>query len=309
MSLDSHSPQECNKYVTHIPLSFSHKRFFYVLIRKILLSTFSNRPFLSASSVAKLCDIRITSSWGLFWYKLWWRFFKSIYLRSDLLELFLKENVNRLNAKVVVIGGTDRNFYDFNFEFPESVRLILCQNNSFKASNLFTLPLGLEDRELGRAGLKRFHTKPITPEITNRVFVPPMSPTNSIRRSTILECMKRREIFDVFIQLMDENLYFSIAQKYRFVLCLEGNGFENHRVWETLYRGGIPVLLKTSWSESLAYLQLPIVLVASMDEVDAAFLKRNAEKYSQFVPSECKALWTPFWQSVISGRIELSKTS
>jgi hypothetical protein len=172
---------------------------------------------------------------------------------------------------------------------------------------LFTLPLGLENRELGRAGLKKFHKNRPVPVITNRVFVPPMSPTNPIRRKTILECFENPRVFDIQVQLLEEKDYFELAAKYRFVLCLEGNGFENHRIWETLYRGGLPILLRSNWSQSLCYLNLPIILIESVRELNEEFLIFKDREFAKFSPELTPVLWTPFWKSVISSKIRLDE--
>jgi hypothetical protein len=216
------------------------------------------------------------------------------------LELFLDTFSDSIRARVIVIGSSDRNFHDFHFEFPKTVHTVLCQNNASIKDRVLTLPLGLENRELGRAGLKRFHRLNKDPKICNRVFVPPMSPTNPVRRKTILECLEIPNIFDVQVQLLEERTYFEIAKKYRFVLCLEGNGFENHRIWETLYRGGLPILLRTNWSKTLAYLNLPIILVDSIREINEEFLLLKDLEFASFSPNECPQLWTPYWKSVIS---------
>ena len=43
-----------------------------------------------------------------------------------------------------------------------------------------------------------------------------------------------------------------------FVLCPRGNGRDTHRLWETLYMGGVPVVLKDHETEQLTK-GLPVV--------------------------------------------------
>jgi len=273
-----------------------------IQLRKVLLKNLSNSPFLSASSVAKLCDAKVFNKADLFWFSIRNRFSHSVFVRAELVEVFLEKYYANLRAQVVVIGASDRNFTCFPFVFPNKVHTILCQNNTVQSKNLFTLPLGLENRELGRSGLKRYHRQIDKPKIFDKVFVPPMSPTNPIRRATILKCLDRTDTFDVHTQLLDEASYFEISRKYRFVLCLEGNGFENHRIWETLYRGGVPILLSTDWAKSLGYLNLPMILVDSIERITQGFLRERDKEIGDFSSAKLPQLWTPFWKSIIRSK-------
>jgi hypothetical protein len=177
-----------------------------------------------------------------------------------------------------------------------------CQNSAISDNKrIFTLPIGLEDISLGRAGRPKFFGESQRRKHkTNRVFVPPMSPTNSIRRPTVLKC-RNSAVFDVYPKFMGEKEYFSISSQYAFVLCLEGNGFENHRIWESLYQGSFPVVLSTPWSKSLQYLGLPILYVDSIEELDYAKLESFRSKHSTWNPLNAQTLWAPFWKKLANG--------
>ena len=58
--------------------------------------------------------------------------------------------------------------------------------------------------------------------------------------------------------------YLANLRKVNFVLCPEGNGLDTHRLWETLYMGGVPVVTASMYLNSLYY-QLPIVILDSWD--------------------------------------------
>ena len=90
-----------------------------------------------------------------------------------------------------------------------------------------------------------------------------------------------------------------MTRDFRFVLCCEGNGFENHRIWETLYQGSFPVMFNSPWSNSLRYLQLPILYIDSLDEINAKFLRDFLDKHLEFRPDELETLWIPYWRKVI----------
>jgi len=198
-----------------------------------------------------------------------------------------------------VTGNSDQNFLD-SVELPSSVTLWLCQNNGNpKEEKTRTLPIGIENLRLGRAGLRKYFKPHRSSAPLNRVLVPPMSPTNPERFTVVFEALKRPDIFDVHQRLIDENEYFSLTRDFRFVMCCEGNGYENHRIWETLYQGSFPILINSTWSKSLQYLGLPIMYIDSLDEIRAETLQDFARKNSGFSPESAECLWTPFWEKVI----------
>lgn len=229
---------------------------------------------------------------------------KSIYVRSDFLLEFLADWGKFVKAKVLVSGGSDTNFNE-SLSLPPSVQLLLLQNSSISNNAIIkTLPIGLEDLHLGRSGLKKYHKH--TDAVTNvrKIWVPPMSNTNPIRRPMIIECMNRPEIFDISIGLMHEEEYYRMSKNYRFILCLEGNGYENHRIWETLYQGSFPVLLKTRWSKSLEYLNLPLLLIDSIGEVSTEVLDEFYIINKGFSAKDKENLWIPYWQRLVLSNSE-----
>ena len=50
------------------------------------------------------------------------------------------------------------------------------------------------------------------------------------------------------------------------VLCPEGNGFDTHRLWETLYMGGIPIVTRNKALQSI-YDRLPIIQLNSWNQL------------------------------------------
>jgi hypothetical protein len=103
---------------------------------------------------------------------------------------------------------------------------------------------------------------------------------------------------------MREREYFSFVKNYRFIFCSEGNGYENHRIWETLYQGSFPVMLKTDWSKSLEWLNLPILLIDNFGELTKDKLYEFEKFHQDFHPHEKAELWIPFWRDLIARNIE-----
>lgn len=270
-------------------------RFFRLIFR---FST--NSPYISGDSIAKCCD-----------YYAFGRFenrkisikkltrANSIFVPGHLLIGFLNQYSRHIKARTIVSGNSDWNFLESPI-FPKTVTLFLCQNLAFaEIRRAHTLPIGLENLRLGRSGRPKYHKLKRQNQIVDRILVPPMSPTNPVRATVLEEVKLFPELFDSPLEYLNEKDYFALTKKYKFILALEGNGYDNHRVWETLYQGSIPVMFNTPWSHSLKEYGLPILFVDSISEISSDVLLDFCHRHGDFIPEELEVLWTPFWEAAI----------
>ena len=263
----------------------------------------TNSPFLSSEVFANLTDMKIFSRRDLDrkLYKIRPEV-KSLFISSDLIDLLNDLQHFLPNLDVLVSGHSDRNFKEETI-IPESVKVWYSQNNAISGdARVRLLPIGLENLSLGRGGRKKYFKLFHSNKIENRVLVPPFSPTNSIRKKVVLECRKNAKVFDVVTQMTYEREYFNLIGRYRYVLCLEGNGFDTHRLWETLYLGSFPVVLKSDWSIKLNALNLPILIVDSIDEINYSLLVNFTENNANFEPNNCEILWSSYWAKCFRNR-------
>lgn len=101
--------------------------------------------------------------------------------------------------------------------------------------------------------------------------------------------------------------YSDSLQKYKYVLCPEGNGYDTHRLWEVLYSGSIPVLKfhkSYSYGDSLPIIFLNDYKNLNIDYLDRAF---NELKNQDF---NLKKLTFQYWSELIIEyeKIKNSKT-
>lgn len=314
-----HSPEECNKYALFQKPKFSHTYFFIVILRRFLYVSRVSTPFLSGDLFATLVDYAP-------WRSTRHRFLEalralfllpskdyepkinlrrlasanSIFIPSHKLSDFIHSYEKHINAKVIICGNSDFNFTEIP-HLPISVKKCMFQNSAISDGiKILTLPIGLENLALRRAGEKRFHKRVEKHLIYDRILIPPMSPTNPERYKVLIWGRDNSSIADTFFTLMRPEQYFTLARNYKFIFCSEGNGFENHRVWESLYQGSFPVMLRTAWSASLAPLDLPILLIDSYTEIIPSLLVNHLEKNRDFDPAKCNWLWADAWKKLIS---------
>lgn len=227
-----------------------------------------------------------------------------IYTTSEQLERLVGDcDLIGARPKVIMAGSSDRNFRSVPV-LPESVTLFLCQNNGVDSSKIKSsvkiksLPIGLENLRLARAGIPVFLGTRGKGAPMDKVLMPPMSPTNPIRRLHFEEASSHKD-FHVLSEYLNFARYLKVCRSYTFIFCAEGNGFENHRIWETLYQGSFPVLIRSNFSENLLDLGLPLLLVDTLSEVNPDLLVDHAMRHRSFRARHCDVLWLPYWKSQI----------
>jgi len=282
------------------PKKRDHIRFFRIKFWQIVYRYKTNAPYISGDSIAKCCDYYVFGKFGnkkLNIRKLYKA--NSIFVPGHLLDDFLQSYSHEIRAKTIVSGNSDQNFPSIPI-LPKSVSLFLCQNLEFtNLTYAHTLPIGIENLRLGRSGRTGYHKLQKDFQIKDKILVPPMSPTNPIRAQVLGEARLKLDLFDIFDDYMNEQKYFSLTRKYRFILALEGNGYENHRIWEALYQGSIPVMLNSNWAKSLSEYNFPILFVDSISELSRELIFETSKRFGNFDPKHLKPLWVPFWSNAI----------
>jgi hypothetical protein len=74
--------------------------------------------------------------------------------------------------------------------------------------------------------------------------------------------------------------YLKSLRTTNLVLCPEGNGIDTHRLWETLYMGGVPVIITNPYLNSITH-DLPVIHLKSWDDLlDTTEISRRWEEIS-----------------------------
>lgn len=231
---------------------------------------------------------------------------KIVFIRTHELERIVSEFGPKLKCRVILTGNSDHNL-TVPFTLPNSVKYVYAQNCGITSDDRFkVLPIGIENLRGGRSGLKKYHLPPLEHKIKDKIYLPPMAPTNPIRYEIIYEASKRPDIFIVDRQYKSEWAYFSLVKSFKFIFCCEGNGFENHRIWESFYQNSFPVMLKSDWSVKLGELGLPILYIEGINEVNQETLEEFSHQNRNFDCTKEPVLWTPYWKSKFQDALRIS---
>ena len=183
--------------------------------------------------------------------------------------------------RTVVIGHSD-----FSLNGPHQVllaamgaRRVFAINTTPRLRNVHSMPLGLTNttREsplheiLGNqqhfASAYEISEEPSS--YVGSVYANFTDSNNQRERRALRQLISDVPGFALELPTMTDKGRVSYLAKLRssnFTLCPEGNGIDTHRLWETLYMGGIPIIKSNPAIDSLVS-DLPVVIVQSWIDV------------------------------------------
>ena len=173
-----------------------------------------------------------------------------IYMFFDIIRTaFLPKKYN------FIIHNTDRPFGSTELErlLPHANH-IYAINTTVTHPQLTTIPLGFVDRQL--PFLSSFQRPQVERDI--EIYVNFTRGTNQQKRVECLDAIEGREgvIYQTNRTVPE---YYEDLCRSKFVLCPEGTGIDTHRVYESLFCGATPVVLRNSLSP--LYEKLPVCIV------------------------------------------------
>lgn len=225
-----------------------------------------------------------------------------LFCPSHLIEQLIEENGTSISARVLILGNSDREFEDFDFKIPKSVKHIFAQNLLFPNSSTITaIPIGIENVRLNMNG----HTKLLKTRFQSappKILFGPFGMTHAERMELAWLKNQSSENFSYIQERLSPRSYARLAREYPIIAAPRGNGIDTHRLWETLYRGSIPVVRDSVWLKNFPFLLPRIIRVLdwTQDEIEAKVLDFNG---SFTDPRAIPELWWPFWRDLIKSKL------
>jgi hypothetical protein len=272
-----------------------------VYSKRLAFRNFNSAPFLSGDLFADKADY-VHNPTKFRYNRSWFRELKDaqvVFCPSSDLQNFFLEFGKSIQAKVILCGNGDFDFISVPTNVPNTVKHLFLQNSFISdGRRISTLPIGIENIRYGvngfpsdmmpRKGLSR----------NNKVLVGPFGLTHSDRLQAFNNFKVENEDVDLITERLSPKDFSNLMQKYRFVAAVRGNGVDTHRLWESLYRGVVPILKDDAWSRSLASYDLPISYVTNWDLLSLHNLL--SETPISFDSKNLPALWWPYWKQKIN---------
>ena len=170
-----------------------------------------------------------------------------LFVYGDLYRFFVDHIAPNLEKRhVVLVHNSDvevDNSYDSIFDNPSIVR-VFAQNATSLHPLLEGVPIGLANAMFAHGDLSKFFDRVQSIRKRRMVWAGGLSLTHG-SRSTLVDSMKQApDLFDLNNGRLEFSDYVEKLCESRFVVCPRGNGVDTHRIWETIYSGGVPVVTK-----------------------------------------------------------------
>ena len=269
--------------------------------RQIRFKSKINAPYLSGDGFASLADFRVESKEDLEEYSKLQKIPRIVYARSDLVTQVLSVKKVGTEEHVLLAGNGDVNFQSINI-FSHSIFSRFYLQNSFISNNkdIFTLPIGVENLAKGINGLpSNLRNNRSWAEKKRNVMIGPFSPTHAERFNLISKLSNGNYAENNHDEFLSPKKFANLMNEYRYVVCPQGNGIDTHRFWEALYRGCVPIVLKSNWTLSLNYLNIPMLQLEKWQDFDAE-IKRFSKSFPGFDPFKLDTLWLNYWQKLLN---------
>lgn len=224
--------------------------------------------------------------------------FKSCTWRNQNLKAAWREYLTKPITKNVILGHSDIDVTQEKILMLRAlgVRKVLTSNLRSVSKICDYIPLGLTNYSkestdhiiMGNTAiLREAYLNLQKPNFQNLIFYRNYSTKNNWKIRSKLDAILKNKVLrnkvvfrDTKISIEGRKNYLSEVREYGLVLCPKGNGYDSHRIWETLYLGGIPIVkigelpIKFPSSD-----QIPILIIKDWNQIlDLAYMEEEVAK-------------------------------
>lgn len=231
-----------------------------------------------------------------------------IYCKTDYLGRLFQYIKHSQSKYVLITHMSDQLINKVRFEKkPDCVKKWFAENTVYNHSDLISIPLGLENHRGSCKGgftdhkwivnnVERLRRLPKSFSLyCNWCSYSNKSLRNLARTARKIALRQLRILVDIKMRINDKlpfSEYCEEMARYKFVICPRGNGIDTHRVWETLYVGCIPIVIKHRIYQDYT---LPIIQVNDWTEVTLNRLKTMLQSRFDYTMMDIK-----YWKNKIT---------
>ena len=203
----------------------------------------------------------------------------TVFISSTLVDTFFKEIHPLIDNEYILIShNSDRNITQEEIKYMDNKILHwFAQNMEGKNNKTSVIPIGLENLRYQLNGVLSDFQTTENIEKSKITLLSFNVVTNNKERKKVLEALKNNRFIENN-SFGNHREYFEELKKYKFNLCPEGNGLDTHRIWESLLASAIPVMIRNTFTENLASLNFPIMLLDEWEDFNS-FTIEDLNKY------------------------------
>ena len=260
-------------------------------------------PRISADAFRDICDVSFYSSGDKSLSRMNLREAQVVYCNSDFIDRFIEEDLKRFSPKVLLVGNSDRDFTIFDFPAKRGLKAVFLQNSVVREHRVYPLPIGLENLSIAMNSRPTlFGNQYLLETKSEQVLIGPFGKTHPSRKELLALETFNSELIEFRKDFVSQKKYAEMSSRFRYVACPRGNGLDTHRFWETLYRGGLPIVIDGEWSKNMKKLGLPVISINSWD-LELISEAMGLNPYQNFMPLKIESLWMPFWEKWIKSSL------
>ena len=192
---------------------------------------------------------------------------KYIFVYTHRLESFSKILKYFTNPFILISHNSDENITDkYKIILNEPLLIHWYSQNILVNNNLklSLLPIGIANSMWEHGNMSIIENNLFKNNKSLLIYFNFTVETNTSKR---LECKTILEEKGIFMTpSLKFNEYIQLLSASKYSICPEGGGIDSHRIWESLYCGTIPIMLRNNFSEILAE-EYPCVLLDTWDEL------------------------------------------
>jgi hypothetical protein len=197
-----------------------------------------------------------------------------IFVYTDLLDVSIQRVCEYFNPRLLVIHNGDTEpsaeaMQLFLYTFPDAH--IYAQNNVVSHPRIHSLPMGIQNRMWRKCVLNLYSCE----DKSTLAYASHFSNTHPSRAS-LMKTLKESPFPGLHISSnISHRDYFHTLQNTFYSFCPPGNAHDTHRLWESLYCGATPIVLRTPFIERLLDTcpSLDLLVLDTFDKIDVGALK------------------------------------
>jgi len=185
------------------------------------------------------------------------------------------------NQFILITHNSDENITEKYLKIADNNKIIhwFSQNVMISHLKVSILPIGIANSMWDHGNLDC-----ITPILFNKNKIQLLYfnfnvNTNIGKRQKCKEILEQNGYIFTETKLYSE--YLKELSESKFCICPEGNGIDSHRIWESLYCGTIPIMLRNIFTEEIEK-NYPCILLNSWEEFNNTIL----DNYKNYLFSE-----------------------
>ena len=223
-----------------------------------------------------------------------------VFCQADLVEYFFSiiKEYSDLKNIILITHQSDRAITGGLFRSkPHSITKWFATNVCYYNENLIPIPLGVNNLfykvHPNRYDIEKVERK-LLDKKENLIYSNFNINTRHFHRHNALRESIKSKFCKVETNKLNKQQYLNEISNYRYILCPWGNGYDTHRVWESMYLDSTPVVKKNRKFRQV--LDIPLIEIDTFKNLDINKLKvKNDSIYEKLNFS--------YWANIIKNEV------